>query len=534
MNQSALSVADLSHSFGRSVALRDINLTIRSGEVLGILGENGAGKSTLLNVLSGTLRPHQGVVAINGAPLALRTYHDANLTGIWRIFQDPALIGGMPVYESFFLGHEAHFVKAGLLRKAEMARLTRDVVRSMGVEVDVKSLMLNYDFATRQALEVCRAIALPKILGLPAGFVLFDEPTTGLSRAEVVRLLANMDRLRREGVGVAFVSHRLHEIFDVCDRLTVLKDGAIVGGGPVADFNETRLHQLMVGRSLDAPMRRRSAATALSSPPLLMVDGLSQRNPFGAVGGRRRAELHEISLEIRPGEIVGIGGLLGSGKGQLLRILAGDLPMRDGVVRLAGKPLKGSIAQRKRDGVAFVPGDRVHEAVIRTADVKSNISLPSGEAGKIGFSNHLGFWRSARERSVAKQMIASLRIKANPGQPVQALSGGNQQKVALARWIHREPRLLLIENPTAGVDVGAKREIYALLTDLAARGTAILYVTDDLPELITLSDRILVMRDGRIVRDIDNREETAKEDSLVAAMIGSGAETGPALHAEVG
>ncbi|KAA3522369.1 sugar ABC transporter ATP-binding protein [Agrobacterium vitis] len=516
MRMSILSVESLTHSFGPSPALRDINLAIRSGEVVGIVGENGAGKSTLLNVLSGTLKPSKGTVAIGGTPVALENYFEANQRGIWRIFQDPALIGALPVYESLFLGHEKRFTRFGVLNKAKMVGIARDLVRSMGIAVDVKDLMLNYDFATRQSLEVCRAILLPKVLGLPSGFVLFDEPTTGLSRAEVVRLLGSMGRLRRQGAGVAFVSHRLQEVFDVCDRLIVLKDGAIVGEGPISQFDEAGLHRLMVGRAFESatPGKR----STLNEEPFLIVKGLSRSSRPSA--GQRLTHLTDISFNVGKGEIVGIGGLLGSGKGQLLRVLAGVTSHRDGTVELGGMPLAGSIAQRKQKGIAFIPGDRSNEAVIVTADVASNISLPSGHAGARGFSNAFGIWRSAREQNVARQMIASLRIKAVSGQPLRTLSGGNQQKVSLARWIHREPVLLLIENPTAGVDVGAKSEIYALLRDLTADGTSILYVTDDLPELISLSDRIMIMRDGRIVSDIDTRQTLTTEHALVADMIG--------------
>jgi ABC-type sugar transport system ATPase subunit len=401
-----------------------------------------------------------------------------------------------------------------------MMRISRDLVADMGLTVDVQDLMLRYDFATRQALEVGRATLLPKVLGLPAGFVLFDEPTTGLTRSEVIRLLERMRQLRSTGAGVAFVSHRLQEVFDVCDRLVILKDGVAVASGPVGEFDENKLHRLMVGRGGISAADDRAPLRAVTAQRL-SVERLGKYEADSARSRGRRAEIADISFTVDEGTIVGIGGLLGSGKGELLRIIAGVVEADTGSVRLAHTELSGDIASRKRAGVAYVPGDRLGEAVIGSQSVAFNISLPSGESAPGGFSTRLGVWRTKHEGEVTRSMIVKLGIKATPTQRVSALSGGNQQKVALARWMHRNPLLLLVENPTAGVDVGAKADIYRLIRELASQGASVLYVTDDLPELIGLSDRILIMRDGRLVANIDNRVNSATEHELVATMIGS-------------
>ena len=522
----ALSVEGLTHSFGRFVALGDLNLAIGAGECVGIIGENGAGKSTLLNILSGTLWPSSGTVTIDGRPVRFRDYRDANQHGVWRIFQEPAQIGHLPVFENLFLGHDRHFARAGVLDMAAMAREASALVAMMELAVDVREPVLTYDFATRQALEVGRATLLPSILGLPASFVLFDEPTTGLTRAEVTRLLARMRTLRASGAGIAFVSHRLGEVLEVCDRIVVLRDGIVVGGGPTRNFDEDALHRLMVGRAAvsigPSGVSRRDAA---GSGTGLVVESLTSAATRTGANRHRRPAVAMLSLAAASGTIVGIGGLLGSGKGELLRLLAGIARAETGTALLNGTPLTGSISRRKHAGVAYVSADRAGEAVIGTESVARNITLPSGHAGARGFSNRIGLWRTGRERRAARSAILSYGIKAAPDQRVGELSGGNQQKVALVRWMKREPALLLIENPTAGVDVGAKGEIHALLRELAGRGTAILYVTDDLPELVGLSDRILVMRDGRKVADIDNGARTITEHALVSAMIG------PAAHA---
>lgn len=511
-----LSLDRIGHSYGRNRVLANINLHIASGEVVGILGENGAGKSTLLNILSGTLRATEGRVQLDERPLTLENYRQANLAGIWRIFQDPALIGNLPVYESLFLGHERQFSRFGILQKRVMIEEAQRIVTHMELEVDVKAAMLGYDFATRQALEVARAVMLPKVLNLPAGFVLFDEPTTGLSRAEVARLLKQMSALRQQGAGVAFVSHRLQEVFEVCDRLIILKDGELVSTGKVSDYTEDHIHKLMVGRTITHAVA--AEPTPASQQQTLTLRALSAGSRLR--GGTRRGALHDVSFTLHQGEIVGIGGLLGSGKGQLLRILAGIEPAESGDVRFKQQPLVGNLRQRIWQGVAFISGDRPHEALILSESVASNISLPSGERAPRGFTRFLGMWRTRYEQQVTKEMIRKLRIKTRADQKVASLSGGNQQKVSLARWIHRQPDLLLIENPTAGVDVGAKADIYALLRQLAAAGTTILYVSDDLPELLSLSQRILIMRDGRLVTDISAQNVHASEQHLVAAMIG--------------
>lgn len=513
----SLSLRHLTHAFGSHVVLKNVNLSINAGEIVGILGENGAGKSTLLNLLSGTLQPANGGLLLDDQPVSFSSYHQANLCGVWRIFQDPALIGNLPVFESLFLGHEQRFSRFGVLNKREMIRQAQRLVASMALAVDVRAPMLSYDFATRQALEVARAVLLPQVLNLPAGFVLFDEPSTGLSRAEVSRLLTTMRQLRDQGAGVAFVSHRLQEVFEVCDRLVILKDGAVVSSGPIATYDETRIHSLMVGRDIAPPPLTVRAEDG--RPLALMVQQLSSGHSLR--GSLRRAALQALSFRLQQGEIVGVGGLLGSGKGQLLRVLAGVEAASSGEVTLYQQPLTGAVGRRKRQGVAFVPGDRPHEALILSQSVAANISLPSGQRSARGFSRFGGLWRSGYEREVARQLIRALRIKTTSGQAAGTLSGGNQQKVSLARWIHRQPRLLLIENPTAGVDVGAKADIYALLRQLAAEGTTILYVTDDLPELLTLSSRILIMRDGQLVTDIPASSDRARESVLVAEMIGA-------------
>jgi ABC-type sugar transport system ATPase subunit len=519
---SELRVDGVSRSFGNLRALDDVSFSLRGGEVLGIVGENGAGKSTLLNILSGTLDADQGEIKLDGEKLAPRSYSEANLNGIWRIFQEPALIPGIAVYENLLLGHERLFTRAGVLDRGRMLREARRLVAEMELDVDVREPLFHYDTATQQALEVARSSLLPELLGLPSGFVLFDEPTTGLTRSEVDRLLARMRKLREEGTGVAFISHRLEEIFEVCDRIVVLKDGRLVGEVKPADVDENDLHRMMVGRETgkDYYVQERAFDRESAAAAVLEVEQLSLEQPRDRNSHVRRFAFQDIDLTVRAGEVVGIAGVLGSGKAKFIRAVSGALKPTGGEVRLAGRRLGGGVASRKRRGLAFVSGDRKGESLIDAFTVAGNISLASGEAGPGGFSNHLGIWKRGAERKEAKQAIDSYKIKAAPGSTTGSLSGGNQQKVAIARWVRRDPQLIVIENPTAGVDVGARAEIYRLLRELTAKGAAVLYVSDDLPELIGFSDRVLVMRDGRITHEFDAAPgQKPSEHDLVAAMV---------------
>ncbi len=519
---SELAVRNVGRSFGNLRALDDVSFSLHGGEVLGIVGENGAGKSTLLNILSGTLPADAGEIRLDGEPLAPRSYSEANLAGIWRIFQEPALIPGIPVYENLLLGHERRFTRGGVLQRRAMIREARRLVEEMGLDVDVREPLFHYDTATQQALEVARSSLLPEVLGLPSGFVLFDEPTTGLTRSEVDRLLERMRVMRSEGVGVAFISHRLEEIFEVCDRICVLKDGKLVGTVLPKDVDEADLHRMMVGRESgeDYYVQDKAFDPSSDAAEVLAVEGLTLEEARGRNSHVRRFAFQEVDLSLRAGEIVGVAGVLGSGKSQFVRAVSGVVKPTAGSVRLAGATVRGGVAARKERGIAFVSGDRTGESLIGSFSVAANVSLASGESGAGGFSNKLGIWKRRAERREAKRAIEDYKIKASAGSTMSGLSGGNQQKVALARWVRRNPRLIVIENPTAGVDIGAKAEIYRLLRELASGGAAVLYVSDELPELIGFSDRILVMRDGRISREFAAPPGAKpSEHELVAEMV---------------
>jgi len=502
-----LRVEALSKSFPGVQALDGLTLGIEAGEILGLVGENGAGKSTLLNVLSGVLRPDAGRVESDGRPLALRDYKDANAAGIFRVFQQQATIPGRRVYESLFLAHESHFRNLlGLDRRAMIAR-SRGAIAEFGLEVDVRRPIGELELGVRQSLEIVRALALADLLGAEHPLLLLDEPTTALDSAQDERLLKLLADLRGRAT-VVFVSHRLPEVLRVCDRVSVLKDGRLVTTLPAAELDEPRLHELMVGRGRAENYYRESEQRTPeeTAAPVFRVEGIE-------VPG----EIAPATLAVRPGEVVGIGGLEGSGRSLLGKAMAGIAPVAAGTVAI------GEDAPRTPDfhhligrGLAWIPGDRHSDGMIADASVLANFQLASIHDR---FSRG-GIWRRGAARREAERWVRELDVRPpRHDARVGSLSGGNQQKVVLAKWLCREPRVVILENPTQGVDTGARESIYEVIRGLTADGVGVVLITDDLTELIGLSDRILVLVGGHIVDSIPAQPENKPDEKEVIALM---------------
>lgn len=508
--------------YDAQLALDDVSVSLERGTVTGLVGENGAGKSTLLNIVSGITQPDSGEIFLDGQRIEPRGYKAANGLGVWRVFQEPALIGGIPLYENLFLGHEAAFSRRGLVSHSRMIRAAKRIVDEFGIHVDVTRLTSEFSYSVRQAAEAVKATAVPDVLGLPRAFVLFDEPTAALSHEEVPHLLLLVKQLAERGLGVVFVSHRLKEVLEVCSDIVVLKDGAVVAQMKAESTDEAALHELMVGRVRQADFHAEARqGSGLRDRIVLSTRraGCRDRGQHNRADAQRFV-FRDVSFDLRQGEILGIGGLIGSGKSSLARSLAGAHRMDEGQVTLNGATLNHpSTVRMKRHGVVYLSPDRHADSLIQTHSVKSNISLPSGTRDKYGFVRRGGIWKSRLERSEAIAAIKIYDIKATNNMTISHLSGGNQQKVALSKWTRREPTVLILENPTAGVDVGAKGEIYSILRGLSEAGTAILIVSDDLPELIGLSDRILVMRNGGIVATVDASRESKPDEAYVIGLM---------------
>lgn len=509
MAQVALKATGLSRRFGESIAVDGLDLELRPGSVTGLVGENGAGKSTLLNILSGLLRPDSGQITLPGRGAPPASYPEAQRLGIARVFQEQALIGNLPIYENLLIGTEARHTNFGqMLNQRAMVDLADEMMREAGLKIDVRCRTSDLPFSKRQLVEIVRACLGPGMLfDHKVPIVLLDEPTASLERGDEDIFLALVARLRQTA-SLLFVSHRLGEVLSLSDSILVMKDGRRVAEVNPSQVDERELHRLMVGRVRDRDYysedRQRDDTAAA---PVLAVRDLESCGSY-----------QDIDFEVRPGEIFGIGGLLESGKTALGKGLAGLVPPERGEIALAdGAWRRPRIKELIASGLGYVPAERLVEGMIAGQPLAWNITLPSGDL----FSTWAGLWLHRREAEVSARMIDLLSIRTPSVQALCShLSGGNQQKVVLARWLVRELSVLVLDQPTRGVDAGAKQEIYSLIRDLTDEGVAIVLISDELLELIGLSNRIAIMRQGRIVRILP-APVSAKpsEQELVEAML---------------
>ncbi|BBZ29371.1 ABC transporter ATP-binding protein [Mycolicibacterium madagascariense] len=498
-------------TFGNNRALKGVDLVVGDGEVLGLIGENGAGKSTILNIVSGVLPYDSGSLRLDGREIAPKTYQDANRLGIFRVFQDAALIDSLAVYENAFFGWEHLFrSRTGGLDRRRLKRITEEALHTAGVDgIDVTLSTGALTPGQKQSVDIARVTALAELLEVERPVVLFDEPTTALDQEHEDNFLRLLQRLR--GVAaVVFVSHRLPEILQTTDRITVFKDGESVGHRPTAGTDEGELHRLMVGRVRTQNYYREQAQrdVAADTPPRLVVDRVA-----GA------GVLADASLEVAPGEIVGLAGTEGSGKRVLGEIIAGVVRPTEGRVLVNGEEVSGSVGDHVRAGIAYVPPDRSEKGLITSASLVENVQLASLHDRFA--TKRVGLWAVGLARKATERYVTELGIVAEGiDAPVSSLSGGNAQKVLIAKWLLRQPQVLILDEPTQGVDTGAREGIYDLLRQVAAAGTAVILVSDDLPELIGLSNRIVVITNGRISATVD-APPGAKPDEhdLVARMI---------------
>jgi ribose transport system ATP-binding protein len=507
-----LTVSNLTKHFGPSMVLDQVSFDIPANRVIGLVGENGAGKSTLLNILSGMLRPDSGHVWLRGKPYQPNSYHAACEAGVGRAFQEQSLILNVPVYENLLLGQESRFLRGGLLldRKA-MVSAAKQMVQAAGIDVDVTRLTRSYDFSRRQAIEVVRACLVPLFLTkLESPLILLDEPTSALAKEHELAFFRLVDQVKSKGA-VVFVSHRISEVLKICDLIYVLKDGQLVAAVDSKDTNEAQLHSLMVGRARVSDYYHETQQnSAHQNPILLEVRSLSAPPAY-----------RDVSLTVRAGEIVGIGGLLGSGKSSLAKGVVGLHPSQSGTIRFCQYEVeRPEIRRLIRAGMAYVPAERMSEGLAGQFPLAWNVSMASGHDL---FATPLGRWLPKKEEAVACRYIEELSIKSGtPRVPCDRLSGGNQQKVVLSRWLCRKPKLFVLDNPTRGVDVGAKEEIYRLIRSLTEAGMGVLLITDELLELIGLSHRIIIMQSGRVAAALAAPPEAKpSEDDLLALMLPS-------------
>ena len=513
--QTVLRARGLCKRFGGTPILVDVDLDVMKNEVIGIVGENGAGKTTLFNILSGVLPADAGEMSLHESAFRPRDYRQANDAGVFRVFQEQALIPNIRVYENLLLSREGSYTRFGqLVDTRAMINAAQRVMDEANLDIDVRRVTDSYSFSKRQLIEIARACVVPtEILGMRDPVVLLDEPTSALERSDEATFRDLVQRLR-ERASIVFVSHRLSEVLELSDMIYVLKDGAVVERKPSQALSERQLHGLMVGRERDADYYHEGRQFQQQAPS----SAFTVRDLSGD-------GYHDVSMSVAHGEIVGIGGLMNSGKSELGKGVAGiRRPVRGMVSVGDGGFMSPDVRRLTRQGVGYVPAERLREGMIPGFQAAWNLSLAGGMDK---FATRAGFWRRRREHDVTQEYIDSMPIKApGPRAPCSNLSGGNQQKIVLARWLCRAPGFLVLDNPTRGVDAGAKEEIYKILRDLCEQGVGILLITDDLLELIGLSNRIIIMQHGRIMAEIEApaRSKPTERD-LVAAMLTSEPET---------
>jgi rhamnose transport system ATP-binding protein len=494
-----LSVRNIEKSFPGVRALSGVSFDVAAGEVHALLGENGAGKSTLIKIVSGVFPPDRGEVIVDGKPVNLERPDDARKAGVATIYQELLLFPELTVAENVFMGH-APRAALGRLDWRAMREKTQGLLDSLEIhDLKADQVVGALSVGNRQRVEILRA------LSQDARILIMDEPTAALTEYDVTRLFDIVRRLKARGVAIIFISHRMDEIFAIADRVTVLRDSAYVATKNIADTDTTELVQLMVGRKIESLFPKIQVPIG---DPVLEVRDLE-----------RRPMTKKVSLSVRAGEIVGLAGLVGSGRSELAQTIFGVTPADGGEISIAGKKVAiHSPAQARTLGIAYVPEDRGTQGLVRAMTVRENFSLAA--LAKVASG---GFIDRAAERKLAQEGVARFSVKASSlEQVVGKLSGGNQQKIVLGKWLANRPKLLILDEPTRGIDVGAKAEIHRLMGELAGQGLAILMISSELPEVLGMSDRVLVMREGRLVAEFPRAEAT--QEVVGAAMMGSSGE----------
>ncbi|MDR5699474.1 sugar ABC transporter ATP-binding protein [Agromyces aerolatus] len=491
-----LAMSGITKTFPGVRALTDVSLELKRGEVHALMGENGAGKSTLLKILSGLYQPDRGaVISLDGEDVSFKRPRDAQNAGISTIYQELDLVPQLPTYENIFIGREPR--RFGAVSHRRMIRDARALFDRLGVAVDVRKDLGEQSPAVQQLTSIARA------LELRAKVVVMDEATSSLDADETELLFRIVRELKSSGVAVVFVSHRLSEVYEICDRITLLRDGELVGTFQTAELSEYDLVTKMVGHPVDP--EERHPMHAGDTAVVLEGEGITT------------STLDHVSLALRSGEVTGLAGLLGSGRTEVARALFGADPITAGDVRMraTGHPKRWSIRRAIRDGIAYTPEERRSDGIFPNMSVLDNITIAAlKEVSTWGVIN------SRKQRRLAQSYVERFRIKTPTLEhPISKLSGGNQQKAILARWLATNPTVLMLDEPTRGIDVGAKAEVERLIRELAGAGIAVLFISSELPELLRNSTRIVVLRDGAIIRRVN--AEDADQELIMAAIAGS-------------
>lgn len=491
-----LAMRGISKSFPGVKALQDISLELYPGQVTALIGENGAGKSTLVKILTGIYQPDEGEVELAGQSITLPTAHAALEKGITAIHQETVLFDELSVAENIFLGH-APRTRFGLVDWKKLRAEAADILQSMGAPIDPRARLKDLSIANKHLVAVARAMSIE------AQIVIMDEPTAALSHKEIEELFALIDLLKQDGRAILFISHKFDEIFRIADRYTVFRDGQMIGAGAMEDTNQGDLVRMMVGRSVDQAFPKKAVAIG---EPVLRVDNLSHPTEFDS-----------ISFTLHKGEILGFYGLVGAGRSELMQALFGATRPSSGSVTLDGNPaLARNEADAIESGIVYVPEERGRQGAVIGLPIAQNISLPS-----LAKTSRSGFLDMAREFALARKYAERLDLRASSlSQDVGTLSGGNQQKVVIAKWLATQPKVIILDEPTKGIDIGSKAAVHAFMSELAAEGLSVIMVSSELPEIMGMSDRVIVMREGLIAGEFARQDLNA--ETLVRTAVGIG------------
>lgn len=483
-------------SFGSNQVLKQAGFTLESGEVHALMGENGAGKSTLMKILTGVYTKDAGTVLVDGKEVNYKNPQEAEKAGIVFIYQELNVMFDLTVEENLFMGKEIHG-KFGICDKKAMQKKAQEALNILGVNISPKTVMAELSVGQQQMVEICKALMAD------AKVIIMDEPTAALTQSETVALFKVIESLRKKGVSMVYISHRMEEIFELCDRITVLRDGSYIGVKNIPETNMNEIVKMMIGREIG---ERYPSRNVKIGKEVLKVKELTRKGTF-----------HDVNFSVRAGEVLGVSGLMGAGRTEIMQAIFGNPSYESGTIEIDGKEVKiSNPRQAMEHGIGFITEDRKTEGLMLDKSIRENISLCN--LRRISKSSIIS--REAEKNMVA-EAIKDLHIKCfGSYHECNNLSGGNQQKVVLAKWILTNPKILILDEPTRGVDIGAKKEIYSIINKLAAQGVAIIMVSSELPEVLGMSDNIMVVREGE-VRGIISYEEANQERVMTLATGGT-------------
>jgi len=469
-------------SFGTNQVLKDAGFYLKDGEVHALMGENGAGKSTLMKILTGVYTRDAGTVYVDGKEVLYKNPQEAEKAGIVFIYQELNVLFDLTVEENLFMGKEIT-KRFGICDKKAMREKAQEVMDRMGVNIPVTALMSDLSVGQQQMVEICKALMVD------AKVLIMDEPTAALTQSETRVLFEVIKSLREKGVSIVYISHRMEEIFELCDRITVLRDGTYVDTRYIKDINMDDIVQMMIGRTIGERFPKRDVKIG---EEVLRVEGLTHEKLF-----------RNVSFSVRAGEVLGFSGLMGAGRTEIMQAIFGNIPVKEGKVFIEGKEVSiKNPRQAIKAGIGFITEDRKTEGLLLEKSIAENIEIAN--LNKISKNSVL---QKNKQKEIVKKGIEEFRIRCfGPDHECHNLSGGNQQKVVLAKWIYTDPKILILDEPTRGVDIGAKKEIYSVINDLAAKGVAVILVSSELPEVLGMSDRITVVHEGRITGTLSAEE----------------------------